>query len=509
MGTVPFVLGLLYFVADMSKSPLAPERCIRYSFLLTFLFVGMKFFHSIFAEKIRHALFKHETIPWSGRMLFTVLAHQALIGALGMPILLICAIITLPLGWAVAFFQSANVCPFNEQKNFSGIVHFARRHAFVAPRQNHAMLFIMSLFTIMVMVNVGLAFYALPYLGKVVFGIETAVSMNLLSLLNTTYLMAVGMITWMLVDPIVKVTYILRCFYGNSVTSGDDILSSLERMKSARLARAVLILICFCLFCLLPAQLQAANPSPRPASNEPQIELEKKISQVSKRREYQWRMPKDPNANRGIESKTWLGSFFDDLLSVIESIFQWVGNLIGKLARYFRPSSSPMVNSPTGAGSLGAKGLLALFSAIVVGFTVYFLCKLRLSRVRAVTVIPLTVTNPDLEDDSVTADQLPEDSWFSLAQELFDRGDNRKALRALFLGCLANLATRQLVLLARHKSNHDYQREVARRGKTHGQLPGQFASMVAVYDCVWYGQYQMSSEFLDQVKATALTIVQK
>ena len=72
---------------------------------------------------------------------------------------------------------------------------------------------------------------------------------------------------------------------------------------------------------------------------------------------------------------------------------------------------------------------------------------------------------PDLNEESVTADQLPEDGWLQLARELMERGELRLALRASYLAGLAHLGHRELIHLARHKSNRDYDRELHRRAR--------------------------------------------
>jgi len=45
LGSVPFVLGLLYFWADMSRSPNANEYSAAAALGLAFLFVWMKVWH--------------------------------------------------------------------------------------------------------------------------------------------------------------------------------------------------------------------------------------------------------------------------------------------------------------------------------------------------------------------------------------------------------------------------------------------------------------------------------
>jgi hypothetical protein len=104
---------------------------------------------------------------------------------------------------------------------------------------------------------------------------------------------------------------------------------------------------------------------------------------------------------------------------------------------------------------------------------------------------------PDLEDENIAADQLPEDSWLQLARELMSKGELRLALRALYLASLAHLAGRQFLTIAKFKSNFDYLRELQRRGHVLPDLIRLFGENVTVFDRVWYGLHEVDSSLLD------------
>src|SRR6185437_16009515 len=53
LGAIPFVLGLLFFWADMSRNPYAPGHLADASFAVCVLFLWMKFWQVIFARRIR------------------------------------------------------------------------------------------------------------------------------------------------------------------------------------------------------------------------------------------------------------------------------------------------------------------------------------------------------------------------------------------------------------------------------------------------------------------------
>src|SRR5262245_38031181 len=52
IGTVPFILGLLYFWTDMSRSPFAAAHVGQSAVGMAFLYIWMKAWHSVFANRL-------------------------------------------------------------------------------------------------------------------------------------------------------------------------------------------------------------------------------------------------------------------------------------------------------------------------------------------------------------------------------------------------------------------------------------------------------------------------
>ena len=118
-----------------------------------------------------------------------------------------------------------------------------------------------------------------------------------------------------------------------------------------------------------------------------------------------------------------------------------------------------------------------------------------------VAIAPLEARKPDLEDEATTAADLPEDEWFRLAQELANAGDFRLAARALFFSILATLARRDVIRIARFKSNMDYQLELGRRASSLGEAPALFNRLALIYESVWYGEHEANVAVLTQMHA--------
>ena len=104
----------------------------------------------------------------------------------------------------------------------------------------------------------------------------------------------------------------------------------------------------------------------------------------------------------------------------------------------------------------------------------------KLWRQRPATVAVAEPVMPDLNDEDIAADDLPEDEWLKLAHDLLNKGDSRLALRALYLACLAHLGERELVTISRAKSNREYQRELNRRARLLEDMRAAFHQNVGI-----------------------------
>jgi hypothetical protein len=156
-------------------------------------------------------------------------------------------------------------------------------------------------------------------------------------------------------------------------------------------------------------------------------------------------------------------------------------------------------DSSSGGTIFGVKPsvLLYLLLAAVLGGLGIFLLRTRRPRRAISRVVPLSVERPlDITDETVSADQLPEDGWIRLAKELMDQGELRLAMRAFYLATLAHLARRGLLQIARFKSNHDYERELRRRGHAVPDLLPLFGENLYSFERIWYGLHDVDQESL-------------
>ena len=228
LGALPFVLGFLYFWADMSRNAFAFQRLTTSTLALAGLFLWMKTWQTIFARNLRAQLSSEPNSSSTARRLVRVFIVQTVVQPSGLFLLPLAAVPLFPFAWVYAFYQSATALTDGDASDVRAVIKRAGQQAVLWPQQNHLALFILLLFGSAVFLNLLLVCLALPHLVRIFFGIESVFTQSTMSLLNTTFLSGILGLTYLCVDPLIKTVYVLRCFYGESLKSGEDLKADLK-----------------------------------------------------------------------------------------------------------------------------------------------------------------------------------------------------------------------------------------------------------------------------------------
>jgi len=513
LGALPFVLGLLFFWADMSRSPFAYQHLAGAALGMAALFVWMKFWHAVFLRRLRAAVTGHAEAFGPGRAWRTFLA-QAALQPTGLFLLPLSAIPVFPFVYVYAFYQNLSALADGDSGELRPLIKRSLSMALLWPRQNVLLLLSLSGFGLFVILNCASVSFVLPGLLKMLLGIESTFARASLSLLNTTFFAAMLGLAYLCVDPILKAAYALRCFYGESLQSGEDIKADLRQCSLPARSMAASLLLALMvlnphpgLAALTPSETAQTAPSTPLAvrsenaeaqispANLPPAELDRTIGQVIKQSKYTWRLPREKIVEADDGGSGIIGRFFDRvknlLIDALKTVGRWLDALLRKLFGQQRIG-------PSGDYSwmmLLQVLLYGLIAAAAAGLIVLALRVWRNRRARAKTIASEPVQPaPDIADETVGAEQLPEDGWTRLGRELLERGELRLAMRAFFLAGLAHLAARNLISLARFKSNRDYERELRRRGHSFPLLLEIFAENLGAFEGIWYGMHEISGE---------------
>lgn len=497
-GTVPFVLGFLYFWADMSRGYNASHHLVPAALALTVLFLVMKCCQSLFAAGLMTVAGGAARPTLTPRRLLRLLAHHAAFQPWGLLVLPVALLITIPFGWCFAFFQNLTVLAAGGEEETGGARRIALSQALLWPAQNHMSLLILLLFSIFIWVNLLAAIMILPHLLRVLFGVETVFSRSTIHLLNTTTLMITFAGTYMCADPVVKAVYVLRCYYGRARDTGADLLAELRPRPGRAKITAAAVLLALSLAVQTVASPAAAGPSPERADVSGQ-QLERSVHEVLNRLEYRWRLPREaaePEADSGnfiVEAIRTLAGWIGEALDFLGDIIDWLADLINKL---LPEGITPGERQPGG----GTAGHIILYLLLFAGAVacVIVLEKMIRRRVRdehEERGAPAAV-EVDLEDETLMASDLPEQEWIDLANDLLGRGQTRLAIRSLYLAALARLAASGLINLARYKTDREYQRELGGRGRDYTETIESFAHITGIFEKAWYGMYETGEQAL-------------
>ena len=344
------------------------------------------------------------------------------------------------------------------------------------------------------------------------FGIETVFTENESTWNNSSFYLDVFIFCFLIINPINKAIYALRCFYGQARINGADIDAALRhlhvmRNPPAAIGSSALVLVLLLLVpCARADDSAAATPPPVPSVRhlDPTAEkLNQAIESTLRKDEFSWRLPRPAVSAEqdGIVLRTFRG-FLHFLKDSTEGIFKMIGKFLEwLLARENKDSSTS--NHSFSIGDVPWRALAWILIIVLLLVLLYGLIRLvrhapKMNDLQSVDASP--VRTVDLEAEEVRADDLPEDSWLKLAQELIDRGEFRLALRALYLATLSFLARSELVRLAPAKSNRDYLQEMTRRLRGNTAAAGFFRENINLFEASWYGTHDVTSAVLDSMR---------
>jgi len=476
------------------------------------LFLWMKCWQSVFTSALQARLAALPERKWDWRRVLRLIFVQGIVQPSRLFILPVALIFVIPFACVLAFYESVTVLADGDEAGVRATFRRATAQAGLWPRQNHMLLALLTLVAAVLWLNALIAVLSVPQLLKMFLGVETAFSrFGLWVIFNTTFLAVTVALAWLALDPLLKAVYTLRCFHGEARKDGADLLAELAfvRARSQLAALALLLVVS-----LLPATVSATAATNAPAAavrllpTVPPGQLEEAVKKTLQNDKYAWRLPREEVAADDSPVKTWFRSIFtsigDTLMGWMHAVWHVIRNILEWLDKHFAPRPKA---GDEAAGSFHWTVLLRWFAYALLLFAVVALALLVVRiwrqgwRRRPVVAAEVVAVRPDLNDENVIAAQLPEDEWLKLAGELLGQGDLRLALRAFYLATLAHLAAREIVSLARFKSNHDYEGEVNRRARGSPELRAAFAANVISFDRAWYGLYDVTADVLAQFRA--------
>lgn len=499
LGSLPFVFELLSFCSGVGAHAGTATRLISQSLLLSLLYVWMKCWQAVYAGRLLARLRNVPPTPSPPARLAIV---QASLQPWSLPVMPVALLLTLPFGWCYAFFQ--NLTALGCEGDTGTVLRKSRRQAGLFQAQNLLAITIFMLLYLLLFINLLAASFFIPFMLKTLLGLETPFTRSFHFFLNPALLASLAAITHLLVDPLVKAAYVLRCFYGDSIASGADLLTELRFAQRKKFGKAILLLAGAALVTALAWSPSSALADPVSAERgrAPEAaELDRAIVEVLERPEFAW---PSAGASKGAE-KPEVPGFSSSLIDTSKKWLRQLGNWLGKLIRWlvenFMGDFREKGPDRKGNGHRWAVPLtMYLLTAAILSWCGVAMYRRFKRRKRGASPLPLQEEGPapDLGDDSVTAEALSTDRWLSLADELMKRGETRLALRALYFACIVRLSEAGLLTMDRTKSDRDYQLELLRRAYAIPSLREAFSENVALFQRSWYGSHEARRKDVDR-----------
>jgi hypothetical protein len=341
---------------------------------------------------------------------------------------------------------------------------------------------------------------SLPYLLKILLGVETAFTIGgIHAIFNTTFLAITTAITYLFMDPIAKAAYALRCFYGHSRNTGDDLRADLKPF----LLTVVLATLLWSSPAVWAQRKDVSDTAPLPAatvSEKRADDLDRAIDRVLSQRRFAWRMPRDIQETP--DEDGWVRTTLRWLLEKVDAAFEAIDSWIDNLAEWLKKFQSEGDPSP-GKERNWAPAIKIIFYATGVALVILLLITIKnRMRIRRTafqeTPAAADIKSVDLNDETITADALPRERWLDMARDMMAKGEARTALRAYYLAVLAQLGDRGRIAIARYKSNRDYLAELSRRSHAEPELLDLFSRCITSFERAWYGMHLVAESQLHQ-----------
>ena len=519
LGAVPFVTAFLYFLADMSRSTFASRDAVPAAMMMVAAFFWMKFFQAKFCAALWNTVNPGHSVELKGWQKFRYTAALWCLHAFAMPVLLAGVFFLVPLGWIIAAFQNITVLAFTHnygRRPFRNLFGQSLRSAHYDWAQNHGILITMAFIGLFMWLNILSTCMILPTFAKSFFGIESMFTTNPeATLQNSTFILGTLLITWMVMSPVMKAVYVIRCFYAESRPTGADLLSRLESCRQQReqlrrsernqrntTAAALVIGLGILLSGISTPPLFAAGANP--TAGDSVSELKKAISKTMEQKRYQWKIPRNVSAKEE-ESKgnSWLSRKLNEFAESVDAagkaILDWIEEFFNQLSKQSRDGHQSGGN--TDLDLHGLKSTTSILLIIIVAGLVGWLIFVLVKNYKAQEIVEHDDSGftgiIDLESDDIIASQLPEDEWMRLAQEQISKGETRLAIRALFLASLAHLGDRGMLKIARFKTNRTYRKELERRVRHREKLREAFDENTSLFERVWYGLHDLGDDAVD------------
>jgi hypothetical protein len=143
IGTLPFVLGLLYFWNE-GKRDATGEFFSEWACALALAFVWMKSWQTAFCSRLTSHLQQGIPEPWTLQKILRLVAVQTALQPWSLFFLPFALLLAAPFGWIYSFYESLTVVGDGRSEPLSTVCKRAWQQAKLWPAQNHCVIWLLS-----------------------------------------------------------------------------------------------------------------------------------------------------------------------------------------------------------------------------------------------------------------------------------------------------------------------------------------------------------------------------
>ncbi len=508
-GAAPFILALMHFWLDMGVGRRASLRCIAGALVLATLYLWYRVCLACVCQYMRQRLRGDDAQAWSWRSFWALAAAQCRVQpwALGLSLASACTIVLYPLGHGFALAVTALGRDDDAKGGVGQRALAVCRHSVKDLLLLHVILLPAAL---VLALNCAIAVNFLPEFLRMLTGLDTVFTTSGIHLINSSFVMLTLLLAHLGMELLWLALLSAMAFRVEAVSTGEDILAALRRFHG-RLPRALGVL-------LLAAVVFAGFGAPAAAAVG-RADLDGHIDRVLAREMYAWRLPAPPSAAERAWSQR-LALWAESIAGTISDVVDDIRNALDGIRNWWRRFVPDWDDGEGGAtphpGWFSRDGLMVilhwaalLLAVLLIIMAVHLLRRTLAKRHRRAAQAAgstAAVAAPTAEAVLAAEERSP-DGWAEQAGEYARKGQWRPALRSWYLAHIAALAERELLRLARGKSNHDYFRELRQRGRVAGPFCDDFVANGRLFDAVWYGRLAADAALVATVQARVRTAV--
>ena len=227
-GTIPFLLAFFSFCAEMSYSRNAANNCAASAAAMALAYCWMKGLQAFSCRELVRVYTGKVHRWWDSGTLLAIWSRQIAIQPFGFFVKPLAWLLVFPVTYASAFFQNLTVLGGADQQDVRKSWKFAR----LWPKQSYGVYGLLSLLAVVVFFNLYAVIISIPFLLKILFGIESFLTRNYTWVFSPVLLIALAAVAYFLIDLLAKAIEVIRCCDGESLATGGDLLRRLAALEN-------------------------------------------------------------------------------------------------------------------------------------------------------------------------------------------------------------------------------------------------------------------------------------